>query len=99
LHDLFIYFAGGLPFRQPKQLVSSQGLLEVTLNVEVTDFVVDWLTLRRRSYNSEFPGPTWRIKRGDTVKLHVVRVTGPCELIIILKQNCQDIGFSEDVHC
>jgi len=43
LHDLFIYFAGGLPFRQPKQLVSSQGLLEVTLNVEVTDFVVDWL--------------------------------------------------------
>jgi len=47
LHDLFTYFAGGLPFRQPKQLVSSQGLLEVTFNVEVTDFVVDWLTLRR----------------------------------------------------
>jgi len=82
LHDSFIYFAGGLPFRQPKQLVSSKGLLEVTLNVEVTDFVVDWLTLRRRSYNSEFPGPTWRIKRGDTVKLHVVRVIGRYAVII-----------------
>jgi len=84
-----LYSAGGLPFRQPEQLVSSNGLLEVTLNVEVADFVVDWLKLRRRCYNSQIPGPTWRIKRGDEVKLHLVRVTRPYALTITFKQNCK----------
>jgi len=84
-----LYFAGGLPFRQPAQLVSSNGLLNVTFNVEVTDFVVDWLKIRRRSYNSQIPGPTWRIKRDDVVKLHLVRVTRPYALTITFKENCK----------
>jgi len=74
---LLFYTAGGLPFRQPQQYVSNNGLLDITLNVEVTDFVVDWLQLRRRSYNSQIPGPTWRIKRGDEINLRLVRITGP----------------------
>jgi len=88
---LIFYTAGGLPFRQPKQLVSCDGLLEATINVEVTDFVVDWLTLRRRSYNSQIPGPTWRIKRGDIVKIHLVRYTGPYALMITSKQDYRNM--------
>jgi len=70
-------------------LVSSNGLLEVTLNVDVTDFVVDWLKIRRRSYNSQIPGPTWRIKQGDEVKVHLVRATRPYALTITFKKNCK----------
>jgi len=72
-----------MPFRQPKQVVSYDGVLKVTLEVNVTDFVVDWLQLRRRSYNSQIPGPTWRIKCGDTVHLHLVRMTRPYALMTL----------------
>jgi len=74
---LFFYTTGGLPFRQPKQYVSKNGVLNITVYVDVTDFVVDWLQLRRRSYDSQIPGPTWRIKRSDTIYLRLVRITGP----------------------
>jgi len=37
-----------------------QWLLNMIFNVEVTDFVADWLQLRRRSYGSQIAGPTWR---------------------------------------
>ena len=75
-----------MPFRQPKQYVSSNGVLNITVNVEVTDFVVDWLQLPRRSYDSQIPGPTWRIKRGDTICLRLVRITGLYAAIITFKQ-------------
>jgi len=75
-----------LPFRQPKQYVSNNGVLNITLNVEVTDFVVDWLRLRRRSYDSQIPGPTWRIKRGDQINLRLVRITEPFAVTTVVKR-------------
>jgi len=82
---LLFYTTGGMPFRQPQQYVSNNGVLNITLNVEVTDFVVDWLQLRRRSYNSQIPGPTWRIKPGDIIYLRLVRITGHFAVMIILE--------------
>jgi len=74
-----------LPFRQPKHIVSDKGVLNITVNVKVTDFVVDWLLLRRRSYDSQIPGTTWRIKPGDHIYLRLVRITRPYVVMISRK--------------
>lgn len=73
-------------------MVSCNGVLKVSLQVEVTDYVFYWLKLGRRSYNSEIPGPTWRIKRGDNVVVHVVRITRPYGLMITLKVYCKNMN-------
>jgi len=63
------------------------------MNVEVTDFVVDWLQLRRRSYDSQIPGPTWRIKAGDLINLRLVRITEPYAVMIALIRNSKNVDM------
>lgn len=43
--------AGGGNLTQPTQLRSNNGVLEMTLTVDMENFTVDWLTLKRRIYN------------------------------------------------
>uniref|UniRef100_F6YQV7 ferroxidase n=3 Tax=Ciona intestinalis TaxID=7719 RepID=F6YQV7_CIOIN len=67
---------GGQNLASPQQLTSSGGSLSMTLTVQVSDIKIDWLTLHRRCYDGVFPGPTWRVKRGDVVNVTVVNTLG-----------------------
>jgi len=73
------------------QYVSKNGVLNVNITVEATDFVVDWLQLPRRSYDSQIPGPTWRIKAGDQINLRLVRITRPGGMMITMMQNAENM--------
>lgn len=61
----------GLPFQEPRNIVSSDGRLDMQLDVDVGEVSVDWLTTKRRLYNNSFPAPTVRIRPGDRWHLHL----------------------------
>ena len=67
-------YIGGAELQQPHEEVSGNGSLSLTLNVEMADVKIEWLTLFRRTFNGKIPGPTWRVKRGDTVTVEVVKI-------------------------
>jgi len=71
-HSQFVPLKGGLPFKEPMSLSSSDGVLDMSLEVEIGDITVDWLTIPRRLYNNTFPSPTIRLKAGDLWHLHVL---------------------------
>ena len=71
---------GGDALQNLTERVSSNGSLSVDLNVVMADKTIEWLTMTRRTYNGDFPGPTWRIKPGDTVTINLV-CTGPEKII------------------
>jgi len=55
------------------ELESAAGKLEITLDVDMLDKAIEWLTLHRRAWNGEIPGKVWRIRRGDNVTVTIVR--------------------------
>ena len=63
---------GGDTLVQPSQEISSGGTLSITLDVMMANVTIEWLTMTRRTFNGGFPGPTWRIKRGDNVTVNLV---------------------------
>jgi suppressor of ftsI len=67
---------GGRPLREPRELRSHHGVLRATLRVD--DAVVDVAGARVRAkvYDGRFPGPTLRVRPGDTLELRVVNRTG-----------------------
>ncbi|XP_078484901.1 multicopper oxidase mco-like [Ciona intestinalis] len=64
-------FVGGAAFTQPQQLESTAGSLSFSLDVDVYDYTLEWLVIHRRLYNGSLSGPTWRVRRGDTVALTI----------------------------
>merc|ERR1712136_552598 len=68
----FTPFQGGDPFVVPESISSSNGILDMTLDVDIGDISIDWLQLKRRLYNNSIPGPTIRIKPGDQWHLKLV---------------------------
>nr|XP_018667701.1 putative multicopper oxidase GMC1 isoform X1 [Ciona intestinalis] len=60
---------GGGVFKEPTQFRSTNGQLDAELIVDIYNFTVDWLTVQRRLYNGEFPGPTFTVKQGDIFNL------------------------------
>uniref|UniRef100_H2YB99 Plastocyanin-like domain-containing protein n=1 Tax=Ciona savignyi TaxID=51511 RepID=H2YB99_CIOSA len=63
---------GGQPFQEPQQIHSANGQLIHDLILDVHNFTLDWLTVKRRLYNAIFPGPTYTIKAGDKFHLNFV---------------------------
>jgi len=63
---------GDEQYSKKAQLVSSEGKLVTSLTVDINEFTFDWLTVRRRTYNGGFTGPTIRVKAGDRVNLNLV---------------------------
>eukprot|EP00058_Branchiostoma_floridae_P019836 XP_002605326.1 hypothetical protein BRAFLDRAFT_89031 [Branchiostoma floridae] len=67
-------FTGAQDLSVPTEYSSQgTGVLNVTLTVDLTPHTVDWLTIHRRTYNGEIPGPTLRVRPGDKlyIKLNV----------------------------
>jgi len=63
---------GGDLYTKKSQLVSSEGKLDTSLTVDINEYTIDWLTVKRRMYNDEYTGPTIRVKAGDKVNLNLV---------------------------
>jgi suppressor of ftsI len=62
----------GKPFKPPRQLVSKDGLLRARLVADETAVRVGGRRVIGRAYNGSFPGPTLRLRPGDTVRLTLV---------------------------
>ncbi|XP_002128493.3 laccase-like [Ciona intestinalis] len=56
---------GGLAFKNPSQIHTWNQNLHVTIDVDVHDVTIDWLTVKRRLYNGEFTAPTIWIRAGE----------------------------------
>ena len=57
------------PFQPPPELISQNGLLETTFNVQPTTFNVAGAEVRGYAYQGQFIGPTLRVQPGDTVRV------------------------------
>ena len=57
------------PFQPPPELISQNGLLETTFNVQPTTFNVAGAEVRGYAYQGQFIGPTLRVQPGDTVRI------------------------------
>jgi FtsP/CotA-like multicopper oxidase with cupredoxin domain len=59
-------------FREPEQLRSRDGLLEVRLEAASGSHVVAGRKVTTLAYNGGLPGPTLRVKPGDTIRILLV---------------------------
>ena len=62
---------GQAPFPEPPVLKSREGLLQVRLKVAPTPVTVAGREARLWTYGGSFPGPTLRVRPGDTVRLEL----------------------------
>jgi suppressor of ftsI len=62
----------GKPFNAPRQLVSKDGLLRARFVADETAVRVGGRRVIGRAYNGSFPGPTLRLRPGDTLRLKLV---------------------------
>uniref|UniRef100_H2YBB8 Plastocyanin-like domain-containing protein n=1 Tax=Ciona savignyi TaxID=51511 RepID=H2YBB8_CIOSA len=63
---------GGQPFKNPTQIFSARQNNHVQLTVDIHEVTIDWLTVKRRLYNGEFPGPTIWIRPGEILNVEFV---------------------------
>lgn len=63
--------------RQPEERVSANGALSTTLHVTPTHFTDGPISFWTRSYDGSVPGPTLRVKPGDTLTIELVNDLGP----------------------
>lgn len=61
----------GQPFADPSVLRSTNGLLEVTLAAAATRLPWGTGTRYALAYNGSVPGPTLRVRPGDTLRVHL----------------------------
>jgi suppressor of ftsI len=62
----------GLPFSEPRRIVSSQGVLTAKLVASERQVRVSGDTVRARVYNDAFTGPTLEVHPGDTMRVTLV---------------------------
>jgi len=54
------------------EIRSVNSVLSVTLSLNQTSISIGGFNFKSRLYNGQLPGPTLRIRRGDTVRVHMV---------------------------
>lgn len=62
----------GLPFSEPPELVSQNGVLRVTLTADEKTTEVSGTKVKGRVYNGLFAGPTLRVRPGDRLEITLV---------------------------
>lgn len=75
-----VVFAGGLSeaagiphgFPQPLEWKSDGGILSGTLEVKRTPTLLGTRSILTLTYDGTIPGPTWRVKPGDRIKIRLV---------------------------
>src|SRR4051794_22468681 len=66
----------GPPSHEPPELRSQGGVLRATLTVDERRVAVAGMRVRAKVYRGSFPGPTLRVRPGDTLELRVVNRLG-----------------------
>jgi suppressor of ftsI len=61
----------GLPFAEPPELVSENGVLEAELVSAPRELDVSGLKVRGEAYNGTFVGPTMRVRPGDQMRVNL----------------------------
>jgi FtsP/CotA-like multicopper oxidase with cupredoxin domain len=64
--------AQGTSFREPPEVRSRGGVLADTLVLRVTPTQLGSRTIHTATYNGSLPGPTWRVRGGDTLRFRLV---------------------------
>lgn len=57
--------------REPKEVRSIGGVLSDTLTLAISPITIDGRTITSRLYNGTSPGPTWRLRRGELIRVLV----------------------------
>jgi suppressor of ftsI len=68
----------GEPLREPPVRASANGVLETTLEARLGPTTAAGQTVTSYVYEGEFPGPTLRMKAGETLKLKLVNSLDVC---------------------
>ncbi|WP_414754666.1 multicopper oxidase family protein [Anabaena sp. CCY 9910] len=68
---------GGLPFQNPEEIKSQNGLLETTIEVKYGENKIAGCDVKLRSYNGKLVGPTLRIQSGDTLNINLINSLPP----------------------
>jgi FtsP/CotA-like multicopper oxidase with cupredoxin domain len=85
------------PLREPPELRSHTGVLRVTLPVDETGVDVAGRRVRGKVYRRSFPGPTLRVRPGDTLELQVVNRMGEPTNLHEHGFHVSPIGISDNV--
>jgi suppressor of ftsI len=70
--DAPLMFQPRLPFHEPAEIVSSNGVLEGTITSAPTKLMISGAAVNGESYNGAFVGPTLRLEPGDQIRLTLV---------------------------
>ena len=70
--DAPLMFQPRLPFHEPPEIVSSNGVLEGTITSAPTKLMISGAAVNGESYNGAFVGPTLRLEPGDQIRLTLV---------------------------
>jgi FtsP/CotA-like multicopper oxidase with cupredoxin domain len=87
----------GRPLRQPPELRSHNGVLRATLPVDERVVDVAGRRVRGKFYRRSFPGPTLRVRPGDTLELQVVNRLGEPTNLHEHGFHVSPIGISDNV--
>lgn len=87
----------GRPFREPAELRSQHGVLRATVPVDETVVEVGGARVRAKTYRGSFPGPTLRVRPGDTIELRVVNRLGEPTNLHEHGFHVSPIGISDNV--
>jgi suppressor of ftsI len=89
--------ASGRPWREPVELHSRHGMLRATIPVDETVVNVAGAPVRAKTYRGSFPGPTLRVRPGDTIELRVVNQLDEPTNLHEHGFHVSPIGISDDV--
>ncbi len=87
----------GRPLREPRELRSHDGVLRATLPVDESEVGVAGARVRGKVYDRSFPGPTLRVRPGDTLELQLVNHLGEPTNLHEHGFHVSPIGFSDNV--
>jgi FtsP/CotA-like multicopper oxidase with cupredoxin domain len=62
----------GQPLASPEVRASQDGVLQIQLEASLTDTIVAGKAVKSTVYEGTFPGPTWSLYSGDTIRLTLI---------------------------
>ncbi len=90
-------FVSGLPFSQPVDLYSKNGVLNVTMTVKQEVVNVSGKNVYAMVYNDSFVGPTLHVNPGDTLKLNLVNKSNQPTNIHYHGLHVSPLGSSDNI--
>jgi FtsP/CotA-like multicopper oxidase with cupredoxin domain len=78
---LLVSLCQSIPYHDPEERVSDNGMLETTFSVQASEFKGHGISFTTRTYEGQVPGPTLRLRPGDTLVLNLKNDLGKDNLL------------------